>query len=84
MDLAFIEGMYLPELTAEARAKQHMTIDDAAEIAEKANVGRAVLVHISPRYKAGDLAALEKAAKSKCGRAEMGVDLKRYSATIEP
>ncbi|MBN1351601.1 ribonuclease Z [candidate division KSB1 bacterium] len=77
-DMAFIEGMYLPDLEQEARIKQHMTIDDATRIAISANVHQAVLVHISPRYKASDLPELEKTAKSACEKAEMGIDLNRY------
>lgn len=81
-DIAFIEGMYLPELVSEARAKQHLTIADATDAAVQAGVKRAVLVHISPRYKTGDLPELEKAAKAKFDKAEMGVDLRRYSISL--
>lgn len=78
VDIAFIEGMYLPDLADEAKAKQHMTIDDAARIAARAQVNRAVLVHISPRYKARELVELEEVAKNRFDRAEMGVDFGRY------
>ena len=81
-DIAFIEGMYLPDMADEARAKQHMTVDDGGRIAARSHVQRAVLVHISPRYKAGELHELEKIAKNRFDKAEMGVDFGRYHIAL--
>jgi ribonuclease Z len=71
--------MFLPEHEAEAKAKGHMTVDDAARVASRAHVRRVVLVHISPRYDNEEVAALEKAARNRFGHAEMGRDLQSYS-----
>ena len=77
-DVAFIEGMFLPEHAEHAEAKGHLTVDDAARIAGRAGVRRAVLIHISPRYGNDDLSRLEKAAKARFPGAEIGEDLKVY------
>jgi ribonuclease Z len=77
-DLAFLDGMFLPEHEEEAEQKGHMTVDDAARVASRAGVRRAILVHISPRYSADDLDALETAARPRFSQAEMGRDLEAY------
>jgi ribonuclease Z len=48
VDLAFLDGMFLPEHHEEAEARGHMTADDAARVASRAGARRAVLVHLSP------------------------------------
>lgn len=50
VDLAFLEGMFLPEHTEEAKQKRHLTVADAARIAKRSNVRQTILVHLSPRY----------------------------------
>jgi ribonuclease Z len=78
VDLAFLDGMFLPEHRAEAEAKGHMTVDDAARVASRAGARRAVLVHISPRYGQDDMEALTGAAAERFQGAEMGQDLQSY------
>lgn len=77
-DIAFIEGMFLPEDAEQADTKGHLTVDDAARIAGRAGVRRAVLVHISPRYSNDDLSLLAAAAKTRFDGAEMGEDFRVY------
>jgi len=82
VDLAFLDGMFLPEHEAEAEQKGHMTVDDAARVASRAGVRRAVLVHISPRYREEDMEALMRAAAKRFPRAEMGRDLESYLVNL--
>jgi ribonuclease Z len=81
VDIAFLDGMFLPEEHLEAEAKGHMTVDDAARIAARAGVRRAVLVHISPRYAEEEVEKLAEAASRRFPAAEMGGDLKWYTVT---
>jgi ribonuclease Z len=77
-DIAFLEGMFLPEDAEHADSKGHLTVTDAARIAGRAGVRRAVLVHVSPRYGNEELNVLEAAAKSRFSGAEMGKDFQTY------
>ncbi len=79
VDMAFLDGMFHPRDQEEADRKYHMTVDDAAHIAKRAGAKRAVLVHLSPRYREEDLPGLEEAAKSRFDGAEIGRDLNRYA-----
>jgi ribonuclease Z len=79
VDLAFLDGMFLPELQEEADAKGHMTVDDAARVASRAGVGRAVLIHISPRYTEEDMEKFVEAAKERFERVEIGTDLQSFT-----
>jgi ribonuclease Z len=81
-DIAFMEGMFLPEHAEHAEAKGHLTVVDAARIAGRAGVNRAVLVHISPRYNNDELPLLAEAAKSRFNGAEMGEDFKVYQVPL--
>ena len=81
-DIAFIEGMFLPDDAEHADAKGHLTVVDAARIAGRAGVGRVVLIHISPRYSTEDLSLLEAAAKSRYDGAEMGQDFRVYKVPL--
>jgi ribonuclease Z len=78
-DLAFLDGMFLPEHHEEAEAKGHMTADDAARVAARAEVQRAVLVHISPRYTDEDMGRFLEAAKGRFENAEIGADLQQFT-----
>jgi len=82
VDIAFMEGMFLPEHAQHAEAKGHLTVVDAARIAGRARVRRAVLVHISPRYNGDELTLLEEAAKSRFEGAEMGEDFRVYQVPL--
>ncbi|MGQ9653150.1 MAG: ribonuclease Z [Thermodesulfobacteriota bacterium] len=78
-DVAFLDGMFLPQHEEEAEQKGHMTVDDAARVASRAGVRRAILVHISPRYQGEeDEEQLSRAAADRFDRAEMGKDLGVY------
>ena len=81
-DIAFMEGMFLPEDGEHADAKGHLTVVDAARVAERAGVCRAVLVHISPRYGSDELSLLAAAAQSRFDSAEMGEDYKVYQVPL--
>jgi ribonuclease Z len=79
VDLAFLDGMFLPEHREEAEAKGHMTADDAARVAVRAGSRRAVLVHISPRYSEEDMGEFLAAAKERFENAEVGADLQQFT-----
>lgn len=81
-DIAFMEGMFLPEDAEHAEAKGHLTVVDAARIAGRAGVRRAILVHISPRYNNDELTLLAEAAKSRFEGAEIGEDFKVYPVPL--
>jgi ribonuclease Z len=78
VDIAFIEGMFLPEDAEHADAKGHMTVVESSRIAKRAGARRAVLVHISPRYANGDLHRLETAALEQYDNVCVGRDLEVY------
>ena len=82
VDIAFVEGMFLPEHSEHADAKGHLTVVDAARISRRAGAGRAILVHISPRYGEEDLPLLEAAARERFAQAEVGRDLEIYPVPL--
>jgi len=82
VDLAFVEGMFLPEDGRHADAKGHLTVVEAADVVHRSGARRAVLVHISPRYTAEDLPTLEKAARERFGAAHIGRDFERYPVSF--
>lgn len=83
-DIAFMEGMFLPEDALHAEAKGHMTVTDAARIASRAGVRRTVLTHISPRYRDEDLPRLEAAAWERFAEVTVGRDQEVYSVPLPP
>lgn len=83
VDLAFLDGMFLPEHAQDAKRKGHMTAEDAARVAARAGVRELVLVHLSPRYKEEpELLAMEKAARERHPRARVGRDLAVYQVQL--
>jgi ribonuclease Z len=78
VDLAFLDGMFLPEHEDEAETKGHMTVDDAARVASRAGALRAILVHTSPRYQGEDVQRLAEAAATRFSGAEIGADFRTY------
>lgn len=84
VDIAFMEGMFLPEHSEHAEAKGHLTVTEAARIAGRAGVGRAVLIHISPRYDDAQLDQLEAAAKSRFEHVQIGRDFDSFEIPLEP
>lgn len=81
VDLAFIEGMFLPEHAHHARLKGHMTVAEAARIAAAADVGRVVIVHISPRYDEAGLGLLEAEGRKTFHNLQVGRDLDTFRGT---
>jgi ribonuclease Z len=77
-DLAVLEGMFLAEHAEHAEQKGHMTAVEAAALARKSGVARAVLTHISPRYENSDLKQLEEEARREFGNLRMGRDLDTF------
>jgi ribonuclease Z len=63
-DLFVCEGMFEQALEEDARAKKHMTAQQAAHIAAAAgNIRKLALIHYSPRYTSYDLKLLLKEAQ---------------------
>ncbi len=83
VDLAFMEGMFLPEDAEHADAKGHMTVAEASKIAKRAEVRKAVLTHISPRYQPEDLIRLEAAALEHFDRIQVGRDRDAFPVHFE-
>ena len=83
VDLAFMEGMFLPEHADHAEAKGHLTVTEAARIARRAGVARAVFIHISPRYDQAQLSQLESAAKDRFDRVQVGKDLDTFTIPLK-
>ena len=81
-DMAFLDGMFLPEHSEEAKARGHMTVDDAARVASRAGVLKTVLVHISPRYQGADMEDLERSSIGRYEGAEIGKDLQCYPVSF--
>jgi ribonuclease Z len=64
-DLFVCEGMFEQALAEDARAKKHMTAEEAARIAAAAGgIKKLALIHYSPRYTEFDLKQLLKEAQS--------------------
>lgn len=81
-DLAVIEGMFTEKHAAEAEEKKHLTARQAAEMVKQSGCARALLGHVSPRYKNSDLAELEAEAKDVCDRVELAKPLERYEIPL--
>jgi ribonuclease Z len=79
VDIAFVEGMFLQEDQEHADAKGHLTVVEAARMAGRAGVRKAVLVHLSPRYGDDHLTLLEEQARGAFEKAMIGRDLDIYS-----
>jgi ribonuclease Z len=63
-DLFVCEGMFEAALEEDARAKKHMTAEQAARIALAAKVKKLALIHYSPRYTEHDLKRVIKEAEA--------------------
>ncbi len=77
-DLAFIEAAFLPAHEEEARRKQHLTVRDAARICSRADVQRAVLTHLSPRYQDDVLPEADAVAASFSEHYRLGRSGERF------
>jgi ribonuclease Z len=72
VDLAFLEGMFLPEHLDEALAKKHLTVDQATDAATRAGAGRVILLHLSPRYEVKEEGRFDAVAAEHHPRARVG------------
>jgi len=64
-DLFVCEGMFERDLAEDARAKKHMTAEEAARIASAAGgIKKMALIHYSPRYNEFNLKQLLKEAQA--------------------
>lgn len=79
VNIAFMEGMFLPEHAEHADIKGHMTVIEASRLARRAGVKQAILIHISPRYSGEDLQQLEDKAREAFETIKLGRDLDVYS-----
>lgn len=83
VDMAFLDGMFLPQHSQEAAQKGHMTAEDAARVASRCGSKKVVLVHLSPRYKEeSEIQAMEHSAKKRHPEAHVGKDLTMYSISL--
>lgn len=76
-DLAVIEAMFTDDHADEAVEKKHLTARQAGQIIADSGCRRALLGHVSPRYKHDDLANLEDQAQSVCDRVTLARPLDR-------
>lgn len=80
-DVLIHEGTFSAELEEGAREGGHSTVQDAAEIAEKAEVERLILFHASPRY--SDVSELERQAKETFPDAIFAHDLMEIEVELK-
>lgn len=82
VDLAFLEGMFLPEHEEEAKQKRHLTVSEAARISGRANAARTVLVHLSPRYDQSQVGRVDEVARAVNPAARRGRDGERIEIPL--
>ena len=76
VDLLYHEATFMEDELYRARATQHSTARQAAEIAKKANVKRLIIGHYSARY--NHKTALLNEARQVFERTELGEDMTSY------
>jgi ribonuclease Z len=81
-DFALIEAMFLNEEETDAAEKKHLTAKQAGRIVRESGCRRAVLGHVSPRYRRDDLHTLEEQARAECDCIEMARPLERYAVPL--
>jgi len=81
-DLAVIEGMFTDDHAEEAREKKHLTARQTAEFVAASGCKKALLVHVSPRYKNNDLEQLEAQAREVCDRVSLARPLDRVEIPL--
>jgi ribonuclease Z len=82
VDLAFLEGMFLPEHAEEAALKRHLAVADAARIAGRAGARQTVLVHLSPRYDNRQARQVDEVAKAAAPGVRRGRDGERFAIKL--
>ncbi|MFH1808114.1 MAG: ribonuclease Z [Pseudomonadota bacterium] len=73
-DLAVLDGMFTPDEVEHARDKRHMTMSEAAELAQQAGVRHTLLTHLSPRHRADEVATLERSLRERFANVRIGRD----------
>ncbi len=73
VDVAFVEGMFMPEHEEEGKKKLHLTVPQALEATSSA--ARTVLIHLSPRYGPEEIRTLRHLVQKLSATAEVGKDL---------
>jgi len=81
-DFAVIEAMFLNEEEQDAAEKRHLTAKQAGRIVRESGCRRAVIAHVSPRYRWEDLQTLETQAREDCDAIELGKPLERYAVPL--
>ncbi len=79
-DVLVHEGVFGEELREEANLRGHSTVVQAAEVAQRARVGRLILTHISPRYK--DVKELLAQARAVFPRTTIAWDLMEWEVPV--
>jgi len=82
VDVAFLEGMFLPEHAEEARQKKHLPVTEAARISHRADAKQTLLVHLSPRYDNGQAGRVDEVAKGINPRARRGREGERLEIKL--
>ena len=82
VDLAFVEGMFLPEHEEEAKQKKHLLVSDAARISARAGARQTLLVHLSPRYDKAQAAEVSRLAAQINPTARRGQDGERVTVPL--
>lgn len=82
VDIAFLEGMFLPEHEAEAKQKRHLLVSEAARISGRAGAQRTVLVHLSPRYDNSQGSRVDETARAVNPDCRRGRDGERFEVKL--
>ncbi len=83
VDLAFLEGMFLPEHSAEAQAKRHLTVVDSARIAGRSGARETILVHLSPRYDSRQARQVDQVAREVAPNVRRGRECERFEVKLQ-
>lgn len=83
VDLAFLEGMFLPEHAAEAAQKRHLAVNDSARIAGRSGARETILVHLSPRYDNRQARQVDEVAHSIAPNVRRGHDGERFEIKLK-
>lgn len=81
-DLAFLEGMFLPEHAEEAAQKRHLAVKDSARIADRAGAKETILVHLSPRYDKRQARQVDEVARAVAPNVRRGREGERFEIKL--
>jgi len=82
VDLAFLEGMFLPEHAKEAAQKRHLAVTDSARIAHRSGARETILVHLSPRYDNRQARRVDEVASEVAPNVRRGRDGERFEIKL--